>query len=323
VDLKAAVRYLRHNAGRIPGNMKWVISTGGSAGGALSTLLAASGGSPLYEPYLSDLGAADASDAIYASASYSPITDLDHADMAYEWMYGKLPLGGSLVDQTYSGQLARAFSGYQASLALQGLDDFGPITSAGYSHYLLQAYLQPAATKYLAALPASSRSSYLAKNPWITWSGGHASFTWAKFLDHMGSRLKPVPAFDGFTLANAENIEFGDSTTNARHFTIYSLRHATGNAHAQLDSDLPPKVNMMNPMYFIGRRNPSRAKHWWIRTGTLDNNTSHTIVGNLAAALDNVGDNVNSSMYWDGGHAVNEDAPEFVAWVTRLTGYHR
>jgi len=322
VDLKAAVRYLRHNAGRIPGNMKWITSTGGSAGGALSTLLAASGDSPLYESYLNELGAADASDAIYASASYSPITDLDHADMAYEWMYGKLPLNGSLVDQTYSEQLASAFSGYQASLALKGLNGFGPITSANYADYLLQTYLEPAATKYLAALSASSRSSYLAKNSWVTWSGGHATFTWAKFLDHMGSRLKSVPAFDSFTLANAENIEFGDSTTNARHFTLYSLRHATGNARAQLDADLPPKINMMNPMYFIERRNPSRAKHWWVRTGTLDNNTSHTIVGNLAAALDNVGDNVNSSMYWDGGHAVNEDAPEFITWVAKLTGYN-
>jgi hypothetical protein len=29
---------------------------------------------------------------------------------------------------------------------------------------------------------------------------------------------------------------------------------------------------------------------------------------------------VNSSLYWDGGHAVNEDAPEFIAWVGKLTG---
>ena len=34
VDLKAAVRYLRHNKGTLPGNTDWIISTGVSAGGA-------------------------------------------------------------------------------------------------------------------------------------------------------------------------------------------------------------------------------------------------------------------------------------------------
>jgi hypothetical protein len=29
---------------------------------------------------------------------------------------------------------------------------------------------------------------------------------------------------------------------------------------------------------------------------------------------------LNSSMYWDGGHAVNYDAPEFIRWVGALTG---
>jgi Carboxylesterase family len=76
LDLKAAVRYIRYNKRRLPGNPDWIVTSGGSAGGALSTLLAASGDSSLYSGYLAQLGAADASDAIFASASYSPITDL-------------------------------------------------------------------------------------------------------------------------------------------------------------------------------------------------------------------------------------------------------
>jgi hypothetical protein len=82
VDLKSAIRYIRYNKGRLPGNPDWIVTTGGSAGGALSTVVAASGDSPLYDDYLTALGAADVSDAVFASASYSPITDLDHADMA-------------------------------------------------------------------------------------------------------------------------------------------------------------------------------------------------------------------------------------------------
>jgi hypothetical protein len=74
-------------------------------------------------------------------------------------------------------------------------------------------------------------------------------------------------------------------------------------------------------MYFLEQKNPSRARHWWIRTGTLDNNTSHTVVGNLAAITTSLGDTVDSALYWDGGHAVNEDAPEFIAWVAKITGH--
>jgi hypothetical protein len=47
-DLEAADRYIRHNTGVIPGNVDWIISSGCSAGGAVSALLGASGNSPLY-----------------------------------------------------------------------------------------------------------------------------------------------------------------------------------------------------------------------------------------------------------------------------------
>ncbi len=43
VDLKAAVRYIRHNKGVMPGNTDRIVSVGCSAGGALSALLGASG----------------------------------------------------------------------------------------------------------------------------------------------------------------------------------------------------------------------------------------------------------------------------------------
>ena len=43
VDMKAAVRYLRHNSGRVPGDTEKIISNGTSAGGALSSLIGATG----------------------------------------------------------------------------------------------------------------------------------------------------------------------------------------------------------------------------------------------------------------------------------------
>lgn len=63
------------------------------------------------------------------------------------------------------------------------------------------------------------------------------------------------------------------------------------------------------------------ARYWWIRTGTLDTNTAHTVVANLAAVTSGLGDHVNSAMYWDGGHAVNFDSPDLIAWIGQLTGY--
>lgn len=321
VDLKAAVRYVRYNKGRIPGNTDWIITTGSSAGGALSTLLGASADQRLYDSYLTEIGAAKVSDAVFASAGYCPIADLEHADMAYEWMFGTSTLAsGEQVDQAVSAQLKSAFTGYQAALKIEGKNGFGRITADNYDEYLLRTYLEPAATKYVEALSSSERDSYLAQNSWITWSDGKATLSFEDFLSHVGRR-KNVPAFDDFDLSQAEPILFGNETTNARHFTLFSLRYTAGDSSAELDSDLPQKISMMNPMYFIKRKNPARAKHWWIRVGTSDTDTSLTVVGNLAASLENLRDDVDALMYWDGGHGANEDAEDFITWIARVTGY--
>ncbi|MGY1945732.1 subtype B tannase [Nocardia asiatica] len=321
VDLKAAVRYLRYNSGRVPGNTDRIVATGVSAGGALSALLAASGDSRMYHGYLNDLGAADAGDAVFAAAPYCPITDLEHADMAYEWNWGANPLRSGELDAAASRELSTAFTGYQASLQLQGKNGFGPLTADNYGSYLVRTYLEPAATAYLTALPDADRSSYLADNTWITWAGDRAEFTWPDFLTHVGERKKGVPAFDAFDLSSGENNEFGGGTVKARHFTLYSLRRATGDPGVRLDSDLPEKISMMNPMFFLRQRNTARAKHWWIRVGTKDTDTSLTIVGNLAASLENLGEDVDAVMYWDAGHGSNEDAADFIEWIGKVTGY--
>jgi acetyl esterase/lipase len=320
VDLKAAVRYLRHNAGVVPGNTDWIVSSGTSAGGALSALLGASADDPIYADELAAIGAADASDAIFASGDWCPITDLEHADMAYEWNWGSnATQSGTQVDQTVSNELKGRFADYQASLALTGSN--GPLLADTYADHLLATYLQPAATAYLAALSEADRAAYLAANPAIAWADGKASFSWADFLAHVGARKKSVPPFDAFDLSAGENNLFGHGTTEARHFTTYSLRHATGNPAAELDADLGKTLDQMNPMRFILADNPKRARHWWIRVGTKDSDTSLTVVGNLAAALANRGDDVDAAMYWDAGHGANEDADAFIAWIGKVTGY--
>ncbi|MFI5794116.1 subtype B tannase [Streptomyces sp. NPDC051677] len=324
VDLKAAVRYIRANKGRIPGDTDRIVSAGTSAGGAVSALLGASGDSPLYDRYLKELGAADASDAIFATGAWCPITDLEHADGAYEWNWGGNALKtGTQVDQTVSKALRSQFAEYQAGLKLKGLNRFGALNARNYDEYLVKQYLEPSATAYLTALSDADRATYLAANTFITWKNGKATFSWADFLTHVGARKKTTPAFDAFDLSTGENNLFGKGATITRHFTAYGLKNdTTGVTAKRLDSDIPEVLRLMNPMHFLtGKPNAGRSKHWWIRLGTKDSDTSLTVSANLAAAANGLGDDVNHLYYWDEGHGANTDPGDFITWIAKVTGH--
>ncbi|MET8829898.1 subtype B tannase [Streptomyces sp. NPDC004610] len=320
VDLKAALRYIHRNRGSLPGNPSKIITNGGSAGGAFSAVLGASAGSPLFEPYLQEIGAAKASDAVFASACFCPIIDLGNADKAYEWMFGSAELSGALVDQVASKELASQFAAYQASLGVRGINRFGRVTAANYDRYLLENYLRPAATHRLRSLSTADRAAYLTANPFITWSGSKASFTWDGFIEHVG-RSRSLPAFDDKNMAQPEPGYFGDATRNARHFTDFGLRYATGDSTATVDSDIPHKVRLVNPMHYLSQENPRRARRWWLRIGTSDTTHSLTAITNLALKTQNLGDEVNFKMFWDGGHGANDDPGDMITWMGRITGY--
>jgi hypothetical protein len=322
VDLKAAIRYIRCNKGIIPGNTEWIISVGCSAGGALSALLGTSGNSPLFDKYLKEIGAADAEDNIYATACYSPITDLEHADMAYEWMFGTTPTRSGLVDQRLSEQLKNAYTDYQLSLSLQGKGNFGTITAQNYQKYLLEYYLIPSAYKYLNELRSDERDKYLLNNKWITWKNASVSFAFSDYLTHIG-RMKNLPAFDDFDKRQPEPVLFGNNTINARHFTNFSLRYSSVNQKVEIDNELNTIVNMMNALYFIDQHNSSCASHWWLRNGSSDNHTSQSIMINLATKLQNSNKDVNAWLFWDGGHCADYDPDGFIEWIGNITRYRR
>lgn len=320
VDLKAAVRWIHHNRGRLPGNTDHIVTTGSSAGGALSALLGASGDSDLYADHLNEIGAADASDAVFGSAGYCPQTDIEHEDIIYEWTFGAQEYNGSTVDQDVSNELADGFAGYLSELDLHGVAGYGALSADNYGAYLVETYLQPAATTYLADLSEADRASYLSQNSWITWQDSSARFGFDDFLAHVG-RSKPCPAVDQTDLASAENGLFGDETTEARHFTDFGLRLATGDDSVMIDQDIPDKLTLMNPMHFLREANPDRARNWFIRVGTSDTDASPVIVANLAAITSGLGDDVDALMYWDAGHGANEDAAAFIEWISATTGF--
>ncbi len=320
VDLKAAIRYLRHNKGILPGNTDQIVSVGCSAGGAVSALLGTSGNSPLYDSYLEEIGAADANDNIFGSACFSPITDLENADGAYEWMYGIYPTRSGLVDQDLSKQLKAIYADYQLSLKLQGKNEFGFLTADNYENYLLQYYLIPSANEYLKGLTEEKRNNYLASNKWITWTDKGASFSFPDYVSHVG-RMKNIPAFDDFDRKQPEPVLFGNEITDSRHFTDFSLQHSTGDKNARIDIELKKLVNMMNANYFIREGNKGCANYWWLRNGSSDNHTSQTVMVNLATGLENQNKTVDASLYWDGGHCADNDPECMVKWMGKITNY--
>ena len=122
-DLKAAIRYVRYNSGNIAGDTDRIFTFGMSGGGAQSTLLGVTGDSVLYNDYLEAIGAVmGVSDAVLGSQGWCPITSLDSADEAYEWMMGTTRAGLSDEEQSISDGLTEAYAAYINSLSLTDTD---------------------------------------------------------------------------------------------------------------------------------------------------------------------------------------------------------
>ena len=156
-DLKAAIRYLRYNEDVLPGDSNAVFVFGHSGGGAQCAVLGASGDSDLYTPYLEAIGAAMTdkdgnalSDAVCGAMCWCPITALDEADEAYEWMMGQYSDSGTRSDDTWtsalSDDLAEAYAAYINDLGLTAEDGTvltlaasgdGIYTDGTYYEYLL------------------------------------------------------------------------------------------------------------------------------------------------------------------------------------------
>ncbi|MCC8099562.1 MAG: prolyl oligopeptidase family serine peptidase [Clostridiales bacterium] len=168
VDLKMVIRFLRHNAASLPGDLEKIISVGWSAGGAMSTLLAVTGNSKNYDAYLEEAGAfMDERDDVYAAQIYCPIIDLEHADLAYEWMFSAdkenepSPAGpaGTMTpfQEALSGKLKDAYIQYFNGLGLRHPDTGAAITlnpdgRSGSAYDYLMEQLNASATKYLTKL---------------------------------------------------------------------------------------------------------------------------------------------------------------------------
>lgn len=172
VDLKTAIRFLRHNRACLPGDWERIISAGWSAGGAMSTLLAVTGDNANYLPYLAENSAfMDESDSVFAAQIYCPIVDLEHADMAYEWMFRAdetnedSPAGpaGTMTpfEKALSAELSARYTAYFNSLKLRDPATgeallLGADGRSGSGYDYLLACLDDSAGDFLSRLSARS-----------------------------------------------------------------------------------------------------------------------------------------------------------------------
>lgn len=342
VDMKAAIRYLRHNRDIIPGDTEHIITNGTSAGGALSALAGATGNSPDYAPYLEAIGAADERDDIFAASCYCPIHNLEHADTAYEWQFcGNnafyrtrrvetehgiewVPFSGNMTEKqiALSKALKTLFPAYLNSLTLTDsegnaltLDENG---EGSFKEYV-RSFVLKSAQKELDTHDAANRLNWLAvagseveKQAALTIKDGKAvALDWDVFVKNI-TRMKTAPAFDALDLNSPENEEFGTEEIKARHFTAFAKEHSEAKGEVA-DAQV---VKMLNPTRYIGEADT--AKYWRIRHGAFDRDTSLAIPVILAILLENKGYDVDFFLPWGLPHSGDYDLEELFRWIDAI-----
>ena len=346
VDLQAATAYLHANDSTMPGNANRIITNGTSAGGAVSLLQGATGNSSDFQPYLQALGAATAATNVYAVSAYCPITNLDAADMAYEWSYkgitsfnkvtmgqGELPqanVGGNTAppqrtiqrvnlnadDVAYSNLLSEHFPEYVNNLQLHDsmgrvlkLDKNGNGTFKNY----VKAFIIDAANKAQAKGTDLSKHTYLVRD---NKTGTIKDINWEAY-NHFVSRSKAPGAFDSRSNDTGENSLFGTSTTDNNHFTITAALHDT-TTNQDVYVENAKIVTMMNPMNYLGSPAATNARFYRIRYGTADSNTSVAIPLIVGTRAQNLGYRVDMTTPFDVDHSGDYDLEELFNWMDNI-----
>ena len=346
VDLQAATAYLHANDATMPGNAKRIITNGTSAGGAVSLLQGATGNTSDYQPYLQALGAATASTDVYASSAYAPMTNLDAADMAYEWSYngitsfnkvtmgqGELPqadVGGAPApmqrsvqrvnltnnDVAYSDLLKSHFPDYVNNLQLRDrtgvilkLDKKGNGTFKQY----VKSFIIDAANKAKSNGTDLSRYSFLVLDKT---TGMVKDIDWDAY-NSFTSRSKTPGAFDSRSNDSGENSLFGTSTSDTNHFTITAALHdTTPNNNVYVEN--AKIVTMMNPMNYLGSPSATNAKYYRIRYGTADSNTSVAIPLIVGTRAQNLGYSVDMATPFGVDHSGDYDLQDLFNWMDSI-----
>lgn len=352
LDLKAAIRYIRYFDDEIPGNAERIITDGTSAGGAMSSLMGATGNHPDYEPLLQAMGAAPVRDDVFASVCFCPIIDLDHADMAYEWLYNGTDSrqNGDPSVLAVSNELKAQFPAYIKSLNLRTKDGT-PLTADNYLDYIKKELIRSAqiAKNAGADIPDtlgftfSEEASFGAppinggmgspagkaplggqRQAMMPPRGGKKKagdyiidLDMAKYLNYVVSTqaLKTAPAFDTQGVAGQRPSGENDEFGDATGSNVNFTDYGAMKAGTTLTPEIKRNVRLMNPMNYIGDDKSSVAQYWYIRHGARDRDTSFPVPINLALKLKNTGKNVDFLLAWNRPHSGDYALDEMFKWI--------
>lgn len=282
-DLKAGVRFLKHNDAVIPSDSSRIISVGTSSGGAMSALLGASGNNDYYEPYLEAMGAVmDETDDVYGTMAYCPITDLAHADYAYEWMFWEDTTGLSDFQKALSVKLREEFAVY---FNAQGLTDENgqPLTvpedgsKSGSFYDWLAARYEAAFEDYAArfetdykgiATYARAGAEDALELSWLDYDAAQGKATLvtpegfdsaldAMILSGFRPRQKQVTSFDALEPLGTDNEIYGmQGSASGDPDSVRHFNQRIAEMIAELKDEFPEEYALYYDAFYEGSHDP-------------------------------------------------------------------
>ena len=360
VDAKAVIRYLKYNDKRMPGSADKIVITGTSGGGGLSAAVAASGNSPDYYPYLKKIGAAGfdkhgkstLTDDVFATIAYCPITDLNHADIAYEWQYSDTRLlNPSYTDGQYdadvSAALAAQYPTYLKGLKLR-LEDGTKLTADTMPDAII-ALVKVGVEKAMVKgeiVPDLGETwtfgTLVVTNNWLDVDNATdkvVSIDYGKYLEFVTTtaKLKTAPAFENFGTPlqyrmNESDLS-GDETTVYSHWLGWSWENdiIADNGVGLDDTGLffdqfmrtkagkavAEQMKMINPMPYLLSPEGDSAPYWYVRHGIRDRDTSFAVEVALFYAIQNdqTVKDANFALAYMQPHGGNYDVQEAYGWL--------
>lgn len=345
-DLKAGVRWLKYNDDFLAGDSDKIISVGVSAGGGMSAMLGATGNSPLFDPYLERIGALNATDNIWASVDYCPITNLEFGDGGSEWQNGvKAPgttdMMGNPLDELTIALSQAVYDEYVAYMQELGFD----LTDDGRGGAFYEDWLaawEDSFNSYIehnyANKPDEAAEFIRKSDPtgtWLTWdaeTGAHITSV-DDYVDNMfggtsmGGDL--IPVYDTPDYSSMEGQVFGN-----KHFS-WLVRDALGTIldvpgaqelydayTADLENGGSELGELYDPLAFIVKGESTVAPYWRFRIGGADSNVAQSHAWALHEALQKYRTGEASTDYaicYGIGHQVVEYNPyDLIDWVYEI-----
>jgi hypothetical protein len=292
---------------------------------------------------------------VFATIAYCPITDLGHADLAYEWQYSAVRSDANTARGVYPAAMqsasAKLAAAYPASLASLGLKrEDGSLLTADNMDDAIIAQVKRETEEAIAegiTIPAIGEDFVLAvrndsvklRNDWLTVENGKVKdINYTNYLKFVSSAsaLKTVPAFDatastGNTSVSGENTLFGAARIEYANFMDYAWNNNevkgdgsgvddTGKNWAAYIADpatkLDEQIKMVSPMTYLNSAADS-APYWYVRHGMVDRDTSFAVELALYYGIRNDKSikDVNFELAWLKGHMGNYDVQEAYAWL--------